>query len=134
MPKSDRHEQQFLKALRDIFVGAKVEGDSGYINLMRIKSRYYSEGVFPQLSRDIDDACKPFEPSFREELFDKLHDFFSRYFSESGSIYFRHTAYHHNVYERVYTDDDHLDPSDPWVAHYLDPKAFAADAGTGSNP
>ena len=37
-------EQKFYNALKDIFVGAKVEGESGYINLMRIKSRYY--GVY----------------------------------------------------------------------------------------
>lgn len=117
MPKSDRHEQKFLTALREIFVGAKIEGESGYINLMKIKSRYYTEGVFPQLMRDIDAACKPFDPAFREELFDKLYDFFSRYFSESGSIYFRHTAYHHNVYERVYTDD--RDVMLFWKTHML---------------
>ena len=105
MPQIKRYEQQFLDALRDIFVGAKVEGESGFINLMRIKSRYFTEGVFPHLVKDIDVACKPFEPSFREELFDKLYDFFKRYFSESGSIYFRHTPLHKNVYEKVYTDD-----------------------------
>jgi hypothetical protein len=30
-------EQNFYNALKDIFVGAKVEGESSYINLMRIK-------------------------------------------------------------------------------------------------
>jgi len=34
-------EEKFYNALKDIFVGAKVEGESGYINLMKIKSRYY---------------------------------------------------------------------------------------------
>jgi adenine specific DNA methylase Mod len=97
-------EQEFYKALRDIFVGAKVEGESGYINLMRIKSRYYEKGVFPKLQKDIEQALEPF-PKFREELFDKLYTFFHRYFSESGSIYFRHTPIHQNVYEKVYTDD-----------------------------
>ncbi|MGQ9586732.1 MAG: site-specific DNA-methyltransferase, partial [Anaerolineae bacterium] len=97
-------EQQFFQALQDIFVGATVEGESGYINLMRIKSRYYQQGVFPRLKQDIDQALKPF-PDFREELFDKLYTFFRRYFSESGSIYFRHTPLYQNVYERVYTDD-----------------------------
>ena len=43
------HEQKFLNALRDIFVGAKIEGEGGFINLMRIKSRYYSDYVFPRL-------------------------------------------------------------------------------------
>ena len=104
MAQTNKFEKQFLNALRDIFVGAKVEGDSGYVNLMRIKSRYYEQGVFPQLQKDITAALQPF-PDFREELFDKLFTFFQRYFSESGSIYFRYTALHQNVYEKVYTDD-----------------------------
>ncbi len=104
MPNKNRYERQFFDALRDIFVGAKVEGDSGFINLMRIKSRYYEQGVFPHLITDIDTALSPF-PDFREELFDKLYTFFSRYFSESGSIYFRFTPNHQNIYEKVYTDD-----------------------------
>ena len=97
-------EEKFYNTLKDIFVGAKVEGESGYINLMRIKSRYYEKGVFPKLQGDIGEVLKPF-PEFREELFDKLYTFFNRYFSESGSIYFRYTPIHQNVYEKVYTDD-----------------------------
>ncbi len=104
MPIKDYHEQQFFNALREIFVGAKIEGDSGFINLMQIKSRYYMEGVFPQLKGDIDAAVADF-PEFREELFDKLYTFFKRYFSESGSIYFRYTPLHQRIYEQVYTDD-----------------------------
>lgn len=104
MPRSDSHEQKFFNALNDIFVGAKIEGESGYINLMAIKSRYYQTGVFPQLKKDIDAALVGF-PDFREELFDKLYSFFQRYFSESGSIYFRHTPLHQNVYEKVYSDE-----------------------------
>lgn len=114
---SNRYEQQFLDALKDIFIGAKVEGESGYINLMKIKARYFSEGVFPRLMQDIETVCQPFAPPFREELFDKLYDFFQRYFSESGSIYFRHTALHHNVYEKVYTDD--RDVMLFWKTHML---------------
>jgi adenine-specific DNA-methyltransferase len=34
-----------------------------------------------------------------------LYDFFHRYFSPSGSIYFQHTPAHKNIYEKVYTDD-----------------------------
>ncbi len=104
MTKNTFHEQQFFNALRDIFVGAEIEGDSGFINLMQIKSRYYQQGVFPKLKKDIDQAVADF-PEFREELFDKLYTFFQRYFSESGSIYFRYTPLHQNIYEKVYTDD-----------------------------
>jgi len=35
-------EQKFYKALQDVFIGAKIEGEGGFINLMRIKSGYYS--------------------------------------------------------------------------------------------
>ena len=91
MPNVKRFEKQFFDALSDIFVGAKVEGDSGFINLMHIKSDYYQKGVFPRLSEDINAALRPF-PDFREELFDKLYTFFQRYFSESGSIFFRYTS------------------------------------------
>ncbi len=83
-----------MKRIREaIELCLEVEGESGYINLMRIKSRYYQNGVFPKLQHDIDTALVPF-PEFREELFDKLYTFFSRYFSESGSIYFRYTPLH----------------------------------------
>ena len=109
-------EQKFYSALRDVFVGAKVEGESGYINLMRIKARYYERGVFPKLQQDINEALKPF-PAFRDELFEKLYDFFHRYFSESGSIYFRYTPLHQNVYEKVYTDDK--DVMLFWKTHML---------------
>lgn len=116
MPSPKKHEQQFFNALREIFVGAKVEGDSGYVNLMRIKSRYYEKGVFPHLQADINAALKPF-PDFREELFDKLYTFFQRYFSESGSIYFRYTALNQNIYEKIYTDD--RDVMLFWKTHML---------------
>ncbi|TES91094.1 MAG: site-specific DNA-methyltransferase, partial [Candidatus Cloacimonadota bacterium] len=109
-------EEKFYKALEDIFVGAKVEGDSGYINLMKIESRYYEKGVFPKLKKDIAEAVKPF-PEFKEELFDKLYTFFKRYFSESGSIYFRRTHFHQNIYEKVYTDDK--DVMLFWKTHML---------------
>jgi hypothetical protein len=86
---------------------------------MRIKSRYYVGGVFPRLQQDIESALEslghdpnvrhsgscPESASFRQELFDKLYDFFHRYFSPSGSIYFQHTPSHKNIYEKVYTDD-----------------------------
>ncbi len=35
-------EQQFFSAIKNIFIGVPVEGESGYINLMRIKAKYYT--------------------------------------------------------------------------------------------
>jgi adenine-specific DNA-methyltransferase len=108
-------EQTFYAALKDIFVGAKVEGESGYINLMKIKSAYF-EKVFAHLKKDVDESLKKF-PEFREELFEKLYTFFNRYFSETGSIYFSYTPIHQNVYEKVYTDDK--DVMLFWKTHML---------------
>jgi adenine-specific DNA-methyltransferase len=114
--KSGPKERRFLDALRDLFVGAKVDGKSGYINLMRIKSKWFREAVEPALFEEIDKGIKPF-PEFREELFDKLHAFFSRYFSRSGSICFAYTPQHMSVYERVYTDEQ--DVVLFWKTHML---------------
>ncbi|MBW2106238.1 MAG: hypothetical protein JRI26_09510 [Deltaproteobacteria bacterium] len=96
-------EQKFYKALQDVFIGAKIEGEGGFINLMRIKSNYYRK-IENILKEDIEAALKSY-PKFRDELFDKLYSFFSRYFTESGSIYFNSTPFHNNIYEKVYTDE-----------------------------
>jgi adenine-specific DNA-methyltransferase len=109
-------ERRFLDALRDLFVGARVDGQSGFINLMRIKAAYFQRAVEPALMHEITEALLPF-PEFREELFDKLHAFFSRYFTKSGSICFAYTPQHMSVYERVYTDDQ--DVVLFWKTHML---------------
>ena len=96
-------EQKFYKALQDVFIGAKIEGTGGFVNLMRIKSNYYRK-IEELLKKDIDTALEKY-PTFRDEFFDKLYSFFSRYFTESGSIYFNSTPFHNNVYEKVYTDE-----------------------------
>jgi len=96
-------EQKFYKALQDVFIGAKIEGEGGFVNLMRIKSNYYRK-IEELLKKDIEATLKS-HPKFRDELFDKLYSFFSRYFTESGSIYFNSTPFHNNIYEKVYTDE-----------------------------
>ncbi|MBP6870477.1 MAG: site-specific DNA-methyltransferase [Bacteroidales bacterium] len=96
-------ENKFYKALQDVFIGAKIEGKGGFINLMRIKSGYYAQ-IEKVLQADIDHALEQY-PHFRDELFDKLFSFFSRYFTQSGSIYFNSTPFHNNIYEKVYTDE-----------------------------
>ncbi|HPP11133.1 MAG TPA: site-specific DNA-methyltransferase [bacterium] len=96
-------EEKFYKALQDVFIGAKIEGTGGFVNLMRIKSNYYRK-IEDILKKDIETTLKN-HPKFRDELFDKLYSFFSRYFTESGSIYFNSTPFHNNIYEKVYTDE-----------------------------
>lgn len=79
-----------------------MEGDSGFVNLMRMKRAYF-RSIRPKLMAEIDKRAEK-DSSFREELFDKLYTFFHRYFCESGSIYFRHLPAFSKTYERVYAD------------------------------
>ena len=95
-------EKRFLDALEALFTGAEVEGDSGFVNLMRIKRQYF-KSISPKLMKQIDERAQR-ETNFREELFDKLYTFFHRYFCESGSIYYRHLPAFAKTWERVYAD------------------------------
>ena len=95
-------ERRFLDALESLFTGAQVDGRSGFINLMRVKRRYF-QSLRPQLLQAIDKRARP-QTAAREELFDKLYTFFGRYFCESGSIYFRHLPAFAKTYQQVYAD------------------------------
>jgi hypothetical protein len=59
-------EQKFYKTLQDIFIGAKIEGQGGFVNLMKIKSNYYSK-IEQLLKQDVEEALKQY-PSFREKI------------------------------------------------------------------
>lgn len=97
------NENKFYEALENIFTGANIEGDSGYVNLLKIKSRYYSL-ILKEFKEQVNDE-KIIDDNFKEEFFDKLYSFFEKYFSESGSVYFVKTANYQRVYEKVYTDN-----------------------------
>jgi len=109
-------KDKFFDVLKNIFIGAKIEGESGYVNLMRIKSKYYHE-FKDQLLADIDAKLNDVGKSFEEELYNKLYTFFKKYFSESGSIYFSYTPLQEKVYERIYRDDK--DVMLFWKTHML---------------
>jgi len=100
---SSINENKFYQVLEDIFTGANIEGDSGYVNLLKIKSSYYKI-ILNQFQNDINNQ-QTITDSFQEEFFDKLYSFFEKYFSESGSVYFVKTANWQRVYEQVYTDN-----------------------------
>ncbi len=104
MPQSEaatEKEKRFVDALRNLFVGEKVEGKSGFVKLMKMKSEYF-DIVLKTLLNTVDKEVSEF-PQFREELFDKLYSFFKRYFSEAGGVYYVHTPFSEKVYEQVYS-------------------------------
>lgn len=96
------NENKFYKALEDIFVGAPIEGEGGYVNLLSIKQKYYSN-VIECLKNDIS-KDSIISDSFKEDFYNLLYSFFEKYFSECGSVYFVKTANWQRVYEKVYTD------------------------------
>ena len=109
-------KDKFYNVLKNIFIGAQIEGNSGYVNLMHIKSQYYRE-FKKQLATDIRKKLNEVGHKFEEELYNKLYTFFKKYFSESGSIYFSYTPLQERVYERIYRDDK--DVMLFWKTHML---------------
>jgi adenine specific DNA methylase Mod len=98
--------EKFYNLLGSMFVGdSDIEGQGGFINLLKIKRKYYENEFKPRLKEKIEEILKT-HPNFESELFEKLYTFFSRYFSESGSIYFVNTPSYHQIYEKIYTDKE----------------------------
>lgn len=109
------NEVRFLNELESLFVGAEVEGDSGFVNLMRLKHCYF-QTIRNSLMEKIEVRTRD-KQAFREELFDKLYTFFKRHFCESGSIYFRYLPAFSKIYERVYERDRDVELS--WKTQML---------------
>ena len=93
-------EQKFYSLLQDLFVGAKLEGDSGYVNLMNIKTEYFKK-IKKNLKSEVD---KKFGKEKPEDLYDKLYTFFDSYISDGGAIFFSSTPVYKNIYSKVYSD------------------------------
>jgi len=99
---SNIYEQRFFSAMKDTFIGHPIKGKSGYVNLMDIKAQYFAE-IQPYIKAEID---KQIETEFREELFEKLYNFFDCYLNETGTVFFANSQIHKNLYEKVYSDRD----------------------------
>jgi len=99
---SNKYEQRFFSALKDTFVGHKIKGKSGYVNLLDLKQQYFAQ-IEPFIRKEIDETI---EEEAREELFEKLYSFFDCYFNETGTVFFANSQLHKNLYERVYSDRD----------------------------
>ena len=57
--KCHKNQDLFFKQLKDVFVGAKIEGRSGFINLMKIKSSYF-DSIFKELVKEIEGKTEGF--------------------------------------------------------------------------
>lgn len=99
---SNIYEQRFFSALKDTFIGHPIKGKSGYVNLMDLKAKYFAE-IEPYIKKEIN---KQIEVKYREELFEKLFNFFDCYLNETGTVFFANSQIHKNLYEKVYSDRD----------------------------
>jgi adenine specific DNA methylase Mod len=95
-------EQKFYSILQDLFVGATLDGDSGYVNLMNIKTGYFNN-IRERIKKEVEEGFKGSEP---EDLFDRLYTFFDSYFSDGGAIFFSSTPVYKNIYSKVYSDHE----------------------------
>ena len=64
---SNKYEQTFFSALKDTFVGHKIKGKSGYVNLLDLKQQYFAQ-FEPYIHKEIDETIKKFKikPSRKE--------------------------------------------------------------------
>ena len=83
------NEEKFYEAMNNMFVGSKIDGKGGYVNLLHIKNKYYKKVIDILKSEIQNDSVV--NADFKEDFYDLLYTFFIKYFSESGLIYFNKT-------------------------------------------
>jgi len=99
-----KNEQKFYSALEDVFIGEagkKIEGKSGFVNLMKIKSQYFAK-IKPFIQKEVSEKIR--DGKEREELYQKLYTFFESYLNETGTPFFSQTPFYKNLYEKVYSE------------------------------
>ena len=60
------NEKKFYRTLEEIFTGAKIEGQGGFLNLIKIKHDYYQK-VISQFAKEVEED-KVITNDFREEF------------------------------------------------------------------
>ncbi|SKC37691.1 site-specific DNA-methyltransferase [Maledivibacter halophilus] len=101
----NKSKQRFFSALSDVFlgeVGQKIEGDSGYTNLMAIRNEYF-QYIEPIIQQKIEEKI---HESQKNELYNKLFTFFESYLNETGCPFYYKTQLHKNLYEKIYSDKE----------------------------
>lgn len=102
----DKNKQAFFSQLEIMFAGSelqKFKGESGFSNLLGIKSCYF-QTVKIQLDAKIKERFKL--QQHQEDFYDKAKTFFDSYLNETGCPYFNKTEFYKNLYEKVYTNSE----------------------------
>jgi len=95
------NETKFFTLLKDLFIGEKIEGDSAYVNLMKLKSLHF-EKIENRIENEL------FGRKNKEEIYDKLYTFFHSFFDKSGGIMFANTPRWKNIYAKLSSKDVEL--------------------------
>ncbi len=94
-------KERFEKLLKEMFLGVEIKGDSAIANLLSFKARYYESFIY-------DITQKIYKTNASQEIYDKLYDFFSSYFNESGSLFFANTPKWQKKYTKLSNKDVEL--------------------------
>ncbi|BCU66644.1 hypothetical protein HS7_00810 [Sulfolobales archaeon HS-7] len=95
------NEELFVEKFRKAFIGLPITGKSGIINLIQIK-RLYFDLVLRKVREIVDGRVVG---QAKEEVYEKLYDFFSFMFSDSGLILPSQRISNRKVYEKVNYND-----------------------------
>ena len=100
------NKQKFYSLLEDIYLGEianKIEGKSGFTNIMKIKSEYFKD-IKPMIEDKLKEYFKNNDDI--NEASGKLLDFFSNYINETGTPFFKDTKIYDNRYVKLYNNKD----------------------------
>ncbi|EDP7906715.1 hypothetical protein G3D81_001104 [Campylobacter upsaliensis] len=110
-------EKKFIDILNHMFLGVKITNTDedlfsdeeakykarekqGFVKLLKAKSDYFN-AFKENFTKQIEARAKDSE-ELKMEFYDKLYDFFHRYFSPTGSVYYHQTPLFYNVFAKAY--------------------------------
>lgn len=111
-------KQKFINILENMFIGVSVSSDNdnnndifsqhnqqarakqGFVKLLQAKSNYFN--AFKDNFIQKIESKTANNDALKTEFYDKLYDFFHRYFSPTGSVYYHQTPLFYNVFTKTY--------------------------------
>lgn len=95
----------FFAEIEKTFIKEKITGDSGFVNLLGIKEKYFNK-IIPFIKKELTKDTSDFSSDDFDYIYEKLYTFFSRYLNETGTPFFANTRIHNNIYEKIYSDTE----------------------------
>lgn len=111
-------KQKFINILENMFIGVSISSNNdnnndifsqhnqqarakqGFVKLLQAKSNYFN-AFKDNFIQKIESKTANNE-ALKTEFYDKLYDFFHRYFSPTGSVYYHQTPLFYNVFTKTY--------------------------------